>query len=89
MRALTVLHNEHFLLAHVLHVDGAVNDEIWSGAVVLPLVLTLITLDLQRHAQAWGGGDIIINISDIINTIIISSRPAALVLTLITISTTT
>lgn len=42
-----VLH-QHFLLTHVLHVDGAVDDEVWRGAVVCHL-LTLVALDLQSQ----------------------------------------
>lgn len=44
---LTVILHQDLLLAHVLHVDGAVDDELWCGAVVCHL--TLVALNLQRQ----------------------------------------
>lgn len=41
-----VFFHQHLLLAHVLHVDGAVDDELRRGAVVCHL-LALVALDLQ------------------------------------------
>ncbi len=43
---LTVGFDQHLLLAHVLHVDSAVDDVLRRGTVVLHL-LTLVALDLK------------------------------------------
>lgn len=44
---LTVRFDQHLLLAHVLHVDGAVDNELRRGAVVVFHLLTLVALDLK------------------------------------------
>lgn len=44
---LTISFHQHLLLAHVLHVDGAVDDELRRGAVVVLRLLTLVALDLK------------------------------------------
>lgn len=45
---LTVVLHQNLLLAHVLHIHGAVDDELWAGAVVCHL-LTLVALNLQSQ----------------------------------------
>lgn len=45
---LTVILHQDLLLAHVLHVDGAVDDEVRRGAVVCHLAL--VALNLQSQA---------------------------------------
>lgn len=44
---LTIGFDQHLLLAHVLHVDGAVDDVLRRGAVVVLHLLTLVALDLK------------------------------------------
>lgn len=56
-RRRTVRFDQHFLLAHVLDVDRAVNDELGRGAVVVD-TLTLVALDLEAvacHTQTGSG----------------------------------
>lgn len=45
--SLTIGLDQHLLLAHVLYVDGAVDDELRRGAVVVLHLLTLVALDLK------------------------------------------
>lgn len=50
---LTVFLHQNLLLAHVLHIHGAVDDELWGGAVVCHL-LTLVALNLQSQpCNSW------------------------------------
>lgn len=44
---LTIGFDQHLLLAHVLYVDGAVDDELRRGAVILLHLLALVALDLK------------------------------------------
>lgn len=44
---LTIGFDQHLLLTHVLDVDGAVDDVLRRGAVIVLHLLTLVTLDLK------------------------------------------
>lgn len=48
--SLTVRFDQHLLLAHVLHVDGAVDDVLRRGAVIVLRLLALVALDLKGIA---------------------------------------
>lgn len=39
--------DQHLLLAHVLYVDGTVDDVLWRGAVIVLHLLTLVALNLK------------------------------------------
>lgn len=39
--------DQHLLLAHVLDIDGAVDDVLRRGAVIVLHLLTLVALDLK------------------------------------------
>lgn len=45
--SLTIRFDQHLLLTHVLYVDGAVDDVLRRGAVIVLHLLTLVTLDLK------------------------------------------